>query len=58
VSASPKVLKGRFVNLFDSELALQRRIVLEPGKRVFLLDLDAGEIFEAAICSLPRVKRS
>jgi hypothetical protein len=41
VSASPKVLKGRFVNLFDSELMLQRSIVLEPGKRVFLLDLDA-----------------
>jgi hypothetical protein len=41
VSASPKVLQGRFVNLFDPELALQRRIVLEPGQRVFLLDLDA-----------------
>ena len=35
------MLKGRFVNLFDPELALQRNIVLEPGKRVFLLDLDA-----------------
>ncbi len=41
VSASPKVLKGRFINLFDSELMVQRNILLEPGKRVFLLDLDA-----------------
>jgi hypothetical protein len=41
VSAAPKVLQGRFVNLFDSELAVQRRITLEPGQRVFLLDLDA-----------------
>ena len=39
--ASPKVLQGRFVNLFDPELALQRSILLEPGKRVLLLDLDA-----------------
>jgi hypothetical protein len=41
VSAPPKALKGRFVNLFDSELAPQHNIVLEPGKRVFLLNLDA-----------------
>jgi len=40
VSAPAKVLRGRFVNLFDSELAPQHSIVLEPGKRVFLLDLD------------------
>jgi len=41
VSAPPKALKGRFVNLFDAELAPQHSLVLEPGKRVFLLDLDA-----------------
>jgi hypothetical protein len=41
VSAAQKVLKGRFVNLFDSELAVQRDILLEPGRRVFLLDLEA-----------------
>jgi hypothetical protein len=41
VSAAPKALKGRFVNLFDSELAPQHSLVLEPGKRVFLLDLAA-----------------
>lgn len=41
VSVSPKILKGRFINLFDSELMVQRNILLEPGKRVFLLDLNA-----------------
>ena len=41
VEASPKTLKGRFVYLFDPELAVQRSIALEPGKRVFLLDLKA-----------------
>ena len=41
VAASLKTLKGRFVNLFDPELAVQRSIALEPGKRVFLLDLKA-----------------
>jgi hypothetical protein len=40
VSAPPKSLEGRFVNLFDPELAPQRSILLGPGKRVFLLDLD------------------
>jgi hypothetical protein len=41
VRAAHKELKGRFVNLFDPELAVQRSIALEPGKRIFLLDLDA-----------------
>lgn len=34
-------VQGRFVNLFDPELKLQRSITLTPGARVFLLDLDA-----------------
>ena len=33
-------LRGRFVNLFDSELRVQAHIVIEPGSRWFLLDLD------------------
>jgi hypothetical protein len=41
VSGSAKELKGRFVNLFDSELAVQRSVSIEPGQRIFLLDLDA-----------------
>jgi hypothetical protein len=36
-----KLLEGRFVNLFDPELKVQRSIALKPGTRVFLLDLDA-----------------
>jgi hypothetical protein len=43
VSDSPKQLRGQFVNLFDPELTVQRSISLEPGKRVFLLDLDAAK---------------
>jgi hypothetical protein len=41
VSGPAKVLQGRFVNLFDPELKVQRKLTLEPGKRAFLLDLDA-----------------
>ena len=36
-----KELKGRYVNLFDPELKVQRSVALTPGARVFLLDLDA-----------------
>ena len=39
-TASPKVLTGRFVNLFDPTLAVQRAVTLAPGVRAFLLDLD------------------
>jgi hypothetical protein len=40
VEAQTKLLKGRFVNLFDPELKVQRSVTLAPGSRVFLLDLD------------------
>jgi len=40
VEGQTKRLKGRFVNLFDPELKVQRSITLAPGNRVFLLDLD------------------
>jgi hypothetical protein len=40
VSGAAKQLKGRFVNLFDAELAVQRSVSLDAGKRVFLLDLE------------------
>jgi len=36
-----KVLKGRFVNLFDPELKVQGQVDVKPGSRSFLLDLDA-----------------
>ena len=39
--APVKTFSGRFVNLFDPELKVQRSVPLNPGTRVFLLDLDA-----------------
>jgi hypothetical protein len=41
VAGEPKVLRGRFVNLFDPELRVQRAVTLTPGARLFLLDLDS-----------------
>lgn len=40
LSAAPKKLQGRFVDLFDPELKVREEIVLAPGSRWFLLDLD------------------
>ncbi|MHB9008332.1 MAG: hypothetical protein ACYDC1_15520 [Limisphaerales bacterium] len=40
VSAPAKTLRGRFVNLFDPELRVRTEVVLTPGSRWFLLDLD------------------
>lgn len=42
IEGAPRVLKGRFVNLFDPELAVRREVTLTPGSRQFLLDLDAA----------------
>ena len=41
ISATPTVLKGRFINLFDAELRLRSSVALEPSSRVFLLDVDS-----------------
>jgi hypothetical protein len=41
VAGEPKQLSGRFVNLFDSELRVQKAVALTPGTRCFLVDLDA-----------------
>lgn len=35
------VVRGRFVNLFDPELKVQREVALKEGTRVFLVNLDA-----------------
>ncbi len=40
IEAAPRVLDGRFVNLFDAGLRVQNKITLAPGTRQFLLDLD------------------
>jgi len=39
-AAKPHELRGHFVNLFDSELPVQKNILIGPGSRWFLLDLD------------------
>jgi hypothetical protein len=40
VPGAPKVLEGRFVNLFDAELRTCAHVTLTPGSRFFLLDLE------------------
>ena len=40
ISSNPKTLTGSFINLFDPELKLEKSVILSPGKRVFLLDLN------------------
>jgi len=41
ISAPAETLTGRFVNLFDPNLAVQKSFTINPGSRGFLLDLDA-----------------
>lgn len=40
VGGDARVLEGRYVDLFDAQLAVQRRVELTPGSRRFLLDLE------------------
>jgi hypothetical protein len=42
VAGEPKLVKGRFINLFDAELRVQHSVTLAPHSRFFLLDLDAA----------------
>ncbi|HEV7927283.1 MAG TPA: hypothetical protein VGR14_18160, partial [Verrucomicrobiae bacterium] len=44
IGGAARALHGRFVNLFDSELRLQREVTLSPGTRCVLLDIDASEV--------------
>ncbi len=46
IAGEPKVLRGRFVNLFDPELRVLDSVKLEPGSRYFLRDLDAAHTRE------------
>lgn len=41
IAGEPKTLRGRFVNLFDPGLRVQKAVAIVPGARLFLLDLDA-----------------
>jgi hypothetical protein len=40
IGGKPLELKGEFVNLFDPELQLKTSVTIEPGSRLFLLDLE------------------
>ncbi|HLP77652.1 MAG TPA: hypothetical protein VK327_12130 [Candidatus Paceibacterota bacterium] len=42
IGGEPKTLQGKFVDLFDSELRIQKTIRLEPGSRFFLRDLEGS----------------
>jgi hypothetical protein len=44
IGGAARTLHGRYVNLFDSELRLQREVTLSPGTRCVLLDIDAPEV--------------
>jgi hypothetical protein len=49
IGGEPRVLRGRFINLFDSELRVRQEVTLTPGSRFFLLDLDAAQPREATV---------
>ncbi|HWD21210.1 MAG TPA: hypothetical protein VHB20_18225 [Verrucomicrobiae bacterium] len=40
IAGEPKILRGRFVNLFDPELRVVNQVTIRPGDRYFLRDLD------------------
>lgn len=48
-ASGSKQLLGRFVNLFDPELRVQREITISPGSRYFLLDLDKTQGRQASV---------
>jgi len=57
IAGAPKVLHGRFIDLFDPQLRVQTEIALEPGSRFLLRDLNAiaaqqPEVLESACRSL------
>jgi hypothetical protein len=39
--AKPDVLRGRYLNLFDPELAILNTVTIAPGDRMLLLNLNA-----------------
>jgi hypothetical protein len=40
IGGATKTIEGRFVNLFDSELRVQNRVVVSPASRILLRNLD------------------
>lgn len=60
---SPRQITGRFIDLFDAQLPILSKVVLTPGSRHLLLDLDrtrarAPAILAAACKTLGRKKMS
>lgn len=56
-SAAPQPLRGRFIDLYDPNLPILKEVALSPGRKVFLLDLDAqpgGARILAAGCRVRR----
>jgi hypothetical protein len=49
IGGPARTLRGRFINLFDAELRLQREVTLAPGTRFVLLDIDAPEVAGRAL---------
>ena len=41
IANRPFILTGRFINLFDAQLGLLKKVTLNPGSRYLLIDLDA-----------------
>ncbi len=61
IAGGTNVLHGRFVNLFDAELRVLDSVIIEPGTRFFLRDLDTpherGPQLLAAACKALLTKR-
>lgn len=60
IAAAPKEVRGRFVNLFDPELAVREGPKVGPGDRLFLLDLHevrggSPKVLASSAKVLPRV---
>lgn len=62
IEAPAKTIEGRFVNLFDSELQVQRRVTITPASRTFLKNLDdtatAKESVIASSCKVIATKEN
>lgn len=49
ISAKPKTLRGRFVNLFDPELRVLESVTINPGDRYLLRDLNFKRASEPTV---------
>ena len=49
IGGEPRVLNGRFIDLFDSTLSVRKQITISPGSRYYLLDLDRTKDFAPCV---------